>query len=431
MESRKISILTAGLILGLGWAIRGSFGHEWGAAWAGGLVGIAIIGFSKREDWLKRAPVLTVLAAIGWGIGGMMSYGMVVGYCKGNDFINVYYGYTMLAIIGGLYGFFGGGLFALGLETTDEKPMDWPRIVTEMFIGGFLFWGFFIFQLEWFMTPPRSELWAGCAGAAIALTWFMYREGYSKSLRVAEFSALGAGIGFAFGNFMQVIGTKAGANYNLWNVMEFTLGLLGGLGMAYAVFTTTWPQSAKPTKKGNWIALSVLIVVLPLINYSEQFGLKKLIDSASNHPNFTNPEAVAYSQFIMASVILGLFIFGGFLFWKKFENKPNLSASVFVPISMFGFALFYTLFGVVKNTTFLKLWDFSNSTATYIPILIITYLIWHFKLKAGEMEFNSSHQVESTKYWMGIVVFLLIGILILTFLSINLFDVQLETNKRF
>ncbi len=31
-------LLSAGLVLGLGWALRGHFGHQWGASWAGMLL---------------------------------------------------------------------------------------------------------------------------------------------------------------------------------------------------------------------------------------------------------------------------------------------------------------------------------------------------------------------------------------------------------
>ena len=430
MKNRKIAMLIVALVFGLGWAIRGSFGHEWGAAWAGGIGGMAIVGFSNRKDWLRRAPVLALLAAIGWGIGGMMSYGMVVGYCKGIDFVNVSYGYTMLVVIGGLYGFLGGGLFGLGLESTEEKPIDWSRLITEMFVGGFLFWGFFVFQLEWFMTPPRSELWAGCAGAAIGLMWFMQRGGYYKSLRVALFSALGAGIGFSFGNFMQVLGIKLGVDYNMWNVMEFTLGLLGGLGMAYAVYTTKWPQSSKDSDKANWATIFTLLVGIPLINYFEQFGIEKLMKSASNS-NLSNPESVANQQFLFATLVILIFGMGGLLFWKKYKSYLNLSESKFIPIAVFGSALYYTLFGLIKNRTYLNLADFSESTNSYIPILIICYLLWHFKLRKKDMEFEINRVSESNKYWLGTVVIIILGIVIVTFLSIHLFEVQLEAPTRF
>ena len=139
--SRKSAMVFVALVLGLGWAIRGHFGHEWGASWAGAMAALAILAIARREDWSLRWPVLVVMGGVGWGIGGMMSYGIVVGYCRGIEFGNVLYGYAMLAVIGGLYGFIGGGLFGLGLESTEENKPKWPALIVEMFAGGFLVWG--------------------------------------------------------------------------------------------------------------------------------------------------------------------------------------------------------------------------------------------------------------------------------------------------
>jgi hypothetical protein len=177
MSKRSILLFVA-LTLGLGWAIRGHFGHEHGAAWAGALGVTALIIVSRRHDWLKRLPAIVAIGGIGWGVGGMMSYGRIIGYTKGTEFGNVLYGLTMLAVVGGLYGFIGGGFTGLALESKQEKRPDWARLVVEMAVGGFLAWGWFIYQLEWFMTPPRSELWAACLGGSIALLWFAYRNRY-------------------------------------------------------------------------------------------------------------------------------------------------------------------------------------------------------------------------------------------------------------
>ena len=110
--------LTVALALGLAWAVRGHFGHEHGAAWAGAVGALAVVAASGRRDWIARLPIAAAIGGIGWGIGGMMSYGIVVGYCRGTDFANVLYGFAMLSVIGGLYGYMGGGL--LGLAQTAE-----------------------------------------------------------------------------------------------------------------------------------------------------------------------------------------------------------------------------------------------------------------------------------------------------------------------
>ncbi|MEF8846444.1 MAG: hypothetical protein V5A59_13290, partial [Bacteroidales bacterium] len=154
MSKRTIFLFVA-IVLGLGWAIRGHFGHEHGAAWAGAMAVMAAVIASGRKDWIMKLPVIAAIGGIGWGVGGMMSYGAIVGYGKSADFGNVFYGLSMLAVVGGLYGFIGGGFTGLTLESEERKKPDWPRLLAEMTTGGLLSWGWFIYQLEWLMTPPR------------------------------------------------------------------------------------------------------------------------------------------------------------------------------------------------------------------------------------------------------------------------------------
>lgn len=75
----------------------------------------------------------------------------------------------MMFIIGGLYGFLGGGLFGLGLqESSLDKKFAWHQLLVEMCAGGIIFYYFVLGQLGILMTPPRSEALAICAGLAIA-----------------------------------------------------------------------------------------------------------------------------------------------------------------------------------------------------------------------------------------------------------------------
>src|SRR5688500_6133439 len=180
-----IAMLMVAMTLGTAWAVRGKFGHEQGAAWAGAIGAISVILVAKRVDWYNRVFKIALAAAVGWGFSGMISYGVVVGYGRGGDFINVYYGLLMLFVIGGLYGLLGGGLFALSLSESKEFKVSWASLIAEMVALALLTYGFLINQLEWLMTPPRSELWAACLGAAIALAWYMFRHKQESAMKVA------------------------------------------------------------------------------------------------------------------------------------------------------------------------------------------------------------------------------------------------------
>ncbi len=428
--SRKISFLFVAVVLGLGWAMRGHFGHEWGASWAGAMGALAVLLVSNRKDWARRAPSLAALGAIGWGVGGMMSYGIVIGYCRSVSFPNALYGYAMLAVIGGLYGFIGGGLFGAGLESSEENKPKWPNLIVQMFAGGFLVWGFLIYQMECLMTPPRSELWAGCLGAAIALGWFLYRNNFKRALRVAAYSALGAGFGFAFGNFIQTAGSSAEIQYNWWNVMEFTLGFFGGLGMVYAVLSREWPESVKPSRTGNWIAIVFVFLFIPATNYFNGFTTEHFIKLAGNL-NIFEAEHYAGRQFFYGGVTVLIFAFLAILIWKHCSTGNDRSLKSCIPALLLITAFHYNLFSYIKLGTFYRPFTPGHSETSYIFIMILIFSAWYFSLRKT-VDFPGRDTADETwKRWGIILAGLLVIIMIITTISVNIHSGMPGAHNRF
>jgi len=428
--TKKASFLFVALVLGVAWAMRGHFGHEWGASWAGAMGALAVLLVSKRKDWALRAPSLTALGAIGWGAGGMMSYGIVIGYCRSISLVNSLYGYAMLAVIGALYGFIGGGLFGLGLESSDENKPKWPALIVEMFAGGFLVWGFLIFQMEWFMTPPRSELWAGCLGAALALAWFLNRNNFKRALRVAAYSALGAGFGFAFGNFIQTIGSSAEIAYNWWNVMEFTLGFFGGLGMVYAVLTREWPQSVRPSRTGNWIALIFIFAFIPATNYFNGLSMERFVDLAGRL-NIPNATQYASNQLLIAGILSLLLAFLAIVLWKQYAEKDDKLVKFGLSAMLLIIGIHYMLFSYIRLGVFHKPFSFGNSETTYVFIMAILYAIWHMRLRKTSDFPGKSSGDETWKRWLFILLALLLILLLITVISINIHPEMPGAHDRF
>ena len=269
-----VSILIVAMTLGKAWAVRGHFGHEPGAAWAGGIGALALILASRRKEWYKKMLVITLSSAFGWGITGMMSYGIVVGYGRSDNLPNAFYGYLMLFVIGGLFGLLGGGITALSLESSKTNKVKWATLLSQMVAGGLIVYGFLINQLEWLMTPPRNETWAICLGAALAMFWYMRRNNFSSAFRVSIITGIGAGFGFAFGNFLQTVGTVYEIQFNMWNVMEYSIGFFGGLALAYSVFTSKWPEkTGVPKPWENVVAFLVLFIFIPLVIFQQSFNL--------------------------------------------------------------------------------------------------------------------------------------------------------------
>jgi hypothetical protein len=302
-----IACLLSAMAFGTAWAVRGKFGHEQGAAWAGAIGAIGIILVAKRPDWYNRIFKITLAAAFGWGLSGMISYGMVVGYARADDFVNVYYGLLMLFVIGILYGFIGGGLFGFALSDTDDKKIPWSLLITEMVGFALLAYGFLINQLELLMTPPRSELWAACFGACIPIGWRAIRDKNHAVLKVAIWSALGAGFGFAFGNFLQVIGRSFQSPFNFWNVMEYSIGFFGGLGMAYATLTSNWPVLTKESKQSNWLPAILVFLFVPIIILDQSFvasKMKVVLESGGDGSTITLFQWIATLTVLITAMII-------------------------------------------------------------------------------------------------------------------------------
>ncbi len=413
-----VVLLFSGWTLGLGWAIRGVFGHEYGAAWAGSMGSLAIVVATNRRDWLRRAPILAALGGIGWGVGGMMSYGLVIGYCRGTDFGNVSYGYTMLGVIGALYGFIGGGLFGLGLESDREKKAAWHSLLTEMFVCGYLVYVILVDFMDLHMTPPRSDNWARCLGASMAFAWFLHRGGFHRALRTAGYAALGAGIGFSFGNFIQTMTAVLELPVNGWNIMEFSLGFSGGVGMAYAVVTRDWPEANEPSRYVNWLSFLFFAALIPLANRRAAFSYEYYIESAERL-GILDAEGFAAMQLNAATTILLIVTGTVIVFWWLYQNRKAFSTAVAIPILLLIHSLHYVSLATIKTNLFHTPFTLTNTRAWNLPALLAISLLW-FALNRRESVLPLANSPgETGKRWTLIMMGAILMVIAITLISIN------------
>jgi hypothetical protein len=114
---------------------------------------------------------------------------------------------------------------------------------------------------------------------------------------------LGGGFGFGFGNFLQVVlSNNAGFSFNWWNVMEYSIGFFGGIGLAYGVFSSQWPkESEAPAKWENKWAFLMVIVIIPLIIFRENFTYNSII---KRFGEIDNAESVAMMSSIAAGITM-------------------------------------------------------------------------------------------------------------------------------
>jgi hypothetical protein len=344
MKNQWLSILIVAMTLGTAWAIRGQFGHQQGAAWAGSIGAMGLVLVSQRPDWYAKIFKIAVAAAVGWGIGGMISYGVVVGYGKSYSFPNAWYGLSMLFVIGGIFGLLGGGLTGLVLESTEEKKVKWEYLILETAVGGYLTYYILIDLLGIKMTPPRSEAWAICFGGGLTMIWHMVRNGFTSALRVALYSMLGAGFGFGFGDFLQTMGLVMAIDFNMWNVMEYSIGFFGGIGWAYSVFTSKWPESAeKSTLWENRIGFLFLMFFIPVVIFQKNFHVDIMmtkLDELSKLVGYTIPDAENIARLSNIATIIILLILPLIVWFKAERSKFVIGRSE----ALFFFVVYFSMF---------------------------------------------------------------------------------------
>lgn len=412
-------VLAVGLALGTAWAIRGRFGHEQGAAWAGAIGALSLILVARRNDWYRKAFRITMAAAFGWGISGVMSYGVIVGYGRGTDFVNVFYGLLMLFVLGVLYGFLGGGLFGLALADSRSTKIKWHSLLAEMIAIGLLVYAVLINQLEWFMTPPRSEMWAACLGAAIALAWYLKRNDFRNVMKVAVWSALGAGFGFAFGNFLQVMGNVSGIDFNFWNVMEYSIGFFGGIGMAYGTFTSQWPEADEENRpNANLLPLLFVAVFIPFVVWEQSFVTERFA--------FVLDEGGSTSTilFFKLIAILSIFIVAIRAFMLNYAAKAaGLSRLAYAHVKEF--FILYTALYIFLSFLVTGIWRHPIEQYLYVANLVaILYL-----LSVIRQGFNIRE--DKPQAWLFVTGVSVVVIALLTIIAINSHDRMHGSQVRF
>jgi hypothetical protein len=409
MKNKKqwISILIVAISLATAWAIRGQFGHEQGAAWAGAIGGMALVMVSKRKDWYNKMMLVALASGIGWGAGGMISYGVVVGYGRADNFINAFYGLEMLFVIGALFGLLGGGLVGLTLDSTKNNKVKWGQLIAEMTAGGLISYFFLVEQIGFKMTPPRSEAWAICFGAGLAMLWYMARNKRNSAIRVAIFAALGGGFGFGFGNFLQIIGNVLEINFNMWNVMEYSIGFFGGTGMAYGVFSSEWPvENSVPTKWSTRISAIIITVFIPLIVFRESLTYNIYLKRLGEIPNLEN---VATISTIFSLLVLAIMFF--VVFWKLKTKEFGKSD---VALLFFLFLIVYTLISYSVSGMFAG--KASLNHHLYVVNIIVIFIL--MKKDFTAMFDKITDEVIVTR-WLIYLVLIFVVLAILAIIASN------------
>jgi len=275
------------------------------------------------------------------------------------------------------------------------------------------------------MTPPRSEAWGICAGTGIAMLYYMARTKQYSAMRVAIYSGLGAGFGFAFGNFLHVLGNVAEVPFNMWNVMEYSLGFFGGAGMAYGTFTSKWPEEKATTQFTNsnlTIPVVGLLLLIPFFVWQQSFIMKDFSDTLGAF--VSQPQAWMMAAQIIA--LLAFLILG--IYWAKlFSVKKGLENQWFSykEISMVFIAFFgtYILFSILITGSFLSFYRIEQFLYI-VNFIIILVLIPKYKP-------TILARPALSKTWRNALLIIFVILAILTLILINSHGELSNMQKRF
>lgn len=277
-------VLFGALAGGLGWGIRGQYGHETGAMIAGALVGLTLVLLlvPRHDPWraLKAAAWCTVAI----GFGGAMTYGQTVGLTHDPNLVGNAaawrWGMVGLSLKGALWIGFAGLFLGMGLSGRRYRAGELLGLMAGMLALFFLgCWALnspfdpahrmlprLYFSADWRWLPdavlkPRREVWGGMLFALAG--GILYAGAFRRDPlagRLAGWACLGGALGFPLGQSLQSyhawhradfqvgIWTQLDPILNWWNFMETTFGLVLGATLGFGAWCNRHRIAAVPAE---------------------------------------------------------------------------------------------------------------------------------------------------------------------------------------
>jgi len=308
---------------GMGWGIRGQYGHETGAMLAGVLVGLVLVHLLTPRATSLAAARAVAFCALGVSVGGSMTYGQTIGLTQDAALVGNWealrWGMLGLAIIGGLWISFAGALLGMGLGERTYRPLELAAVVIVM-LGCFLIGTHllnkpfdpasqqlpkFYFSDDWHWKPgaalkPRPECWGGllfALAALVAYVGFIRKD--QLAVRLATWGLVGGAIGFPGGQCLQAYHAWNAESFrqgwfatlephmNWWNCMETTFGAVWAAVLALGLWLNRHrigAEQREPTivlrESGEWILVAIHLPLLVTWNFAEISAVDLFADNA-------------------------------------------------------------------------------------------------------------------------------------------------------
>ena len=124
---------------GMGWGIRGQYGHETGAMIAGVLMGFTLVLFFWPQATSLSAARVVALTVLGISFGGSMTYGQTVGLTHDSPLIGNWaalrWGMLGLMIKGGVWMGFAGVFMGMGFGGKRYRPLEIAMLIPALFVA--------------------------------------------------------------------------------------------------------------------------------------------------------------------------------------------------------------------------------------------------------------------------------------------------------
>jgi hypothetical protein len=240
----------------------------------------------------------------------------------------------------------------------------------------------------------------------------MARNKHHAPLRVTLYSTIGGGFGFAFGTFFHLVMNWVEIPFNTWNMAEYAIGFFGGIGLAYGVFSSKWPEKTiSATKWENVSAFLIAGVLVPIIIFRESFSFGMFMEK---YEQLANTETIATLNTTTAVILITLLILVSWVVMKRsnFEFAKKIAVQLFLLYSTVYALLSYIASGIFMGT----FWGNSNHHLYLVNIIAIIFLA---KRKIDAFVKIQNQKIE-TKQGIYVVLLLLVLIAGMAWLSIQL-----------
>jgi len=351
-RDRLLRALFVALAVGLGWGIRGDFGHVLGAAYPGAILGLAFSYVAGQRAAFNWMPVLGLLGGIGISLGGMMSYGMLHGYAKSDTVLNYGYGFLALIMQGGAWGCFGCVLIGLALERRPLSLAKWANCLFTVYLSGVLFYGLVVRAWGFHINPGRSDLSIGFTGGVIGLIGWLVVNRKHYALKGALLGYAGFGLGMAF---CRLLANALYADWfppiNNWNVMEVGTGFFGGLVFTYGMLGKRFPEPPQGRWFGWASALGGLyaLAAIPVLHRVNRIPTEQRLEEwAANLAAWGYPEPEALAQTVLSYIHLMCWVaVVGAIAWVVLHRRNVYGAAAFPVLFLSLFMLLFQNFNAL------------------------------------------------------------------------------------